>query len=569
MTYHYESIHANLRAAALMLQSAQPYPGDSHLISPDECFDGRRFLMYPISDNEYLIMDNQRDTENTISVESLHNPDFMPALWYAQLLLDTSFDLSLWYNEAAVDACTAKDPEAWTCTGSDLNLSSDDLDSMPSLGTVPCSEPSDAGSMPGLQSVSDSSDSDSDIPDLQSSVSDLSASESSNNKSDRVMPGDSGETLEDHLRTWARAAEEYGRSSVQARTSLRSRHLGDVLGDTVAALLDFFQPHPGDEQVPWGDERCDSVRFHGVPVFNLLGWYARNRAESFGIPYHETLAIHRFPIEELLGDAVQQYFRDIGYHVPMFCGVGMARIPLEPEDLDGGPDSYLVTIPVGEGILHEQISKETLLNPKLDLAGWVLKRQWKFLVRESQRQNKPGRGKLPQYLGSLFDEPDLDPEGEFILYCRGIQIPADSMKGISRTASTPRVVNRVVARPLVIVVRVNGEPTRALVDSGSLGDLISTSLADQLRLRRQELSDPITLQLAVQGSRSKINHSAKVKFSYQDISEEHTFFIANLSGYDMILGTAWLFQHKESQPRKSSLEQLVLMNLRSKRLAPS
>jgi hypothetical protein len=137
-------------------------------------------------------------------------------------------------------------------------------------------------------------------------------------------------------------------------------------------------------------------------------------------------------------------------------------------------------------------------------------------------------------------------EGDFILHCNGVQIPADSVKGISRTASTPKLTNHTVARPLVIVVRVNGQPIRALVDSGSLGDLVSSSLVDQLWIRRQNLEDPLTLQLAVQGSCSKINHSVNVKFKYQDITEERTFLVANISGYDMILGTAWLFQHKVS-----------------------
>jgi hypothetical protein len=110
----------------------------------------------------------------------------------------------------------------------------------------------------------------------------------------------------------------------------------------------------------------------------------------------------------------------------------------------------------------------------------------------------------------------------------------------------PRTPERVVAKPLIIVVLVNGSPVRALVDSGSLGDLISTTVADQLRLKKTELTDPITLQLAVQGSRSKINHSVTVNCRYQDINSARTFFVANLSGYDMILGTAWLYQHKVS-----------------------
>jgi hypothetical protein len=58
------------------------------------------------------------------------------------------------------------------------------------------------------------------------------------------------------------------------------------------------------------------------------------------------------------------------------------------------------------------------------------------------------------------------------------------------------------------------------------------------------LDEQITLQLAVQGSHSKINHSVLVDYRYQDIQARRTFFAANLSGYDMILGTSWLFQHK-------------------------
>jgi len=52
------------------------------------------------------------------------------------------------------------------------------------------------------------------------------------------------------------------------------------------------------------------------------------------------------------------------------------------------------------------------------------------------------------------------------------------------------------------------------------------------------------LQLAVQGSRSKINSGAKVKFQYQNISEDHYLDIINISSYDVILGTPWMFQHR-------------------------
>ncbi|KAJ7121549.1 hypothetical protein C8R44DRAFT_786449, partial [Mycena epipterygia] len=80
----------------------------------------------------------------------------------------------------------------------------------------------------------------------------------------------------------------------------------------------------------------------------------------------------------------------------MFDGVGVARICREPDDLEG-PDNYLISIPIGEGDLHERISEMTLLNPELDLAGWVLKRQ-----------------RSSNYFGSMFDEPVSSTEGEFI-----------------------------------------------------------------------------------------------------------------------------------------------------------
>ena len=220
----------------------------------------------------------------------------------------------------------------------------------------------------------------------------------------------------------------------------------------------------------------------------------------------------------------------------MFESVRIERVQKELDD-----DEFIVLIPMGERNLCEQITEKDLLNPQLDLAGWVVKRQLRDLLKENAARNSRQRD---YYLRNLFDEPELEMEGEFTLGCGGVQIPADSVKGIARTASTPRDANRIVARPLVIVAHVNGEPICALIDSGSLGDLVSTSLVDQLKLKRNELDNSITLQLAMQGSRSKINHSTDVKFGYQDISESRTFLVANISGYDMILGTAWLFQHK-------------------------
>ncbi|KAJ7894992.1 hypothetical protein B0H14DRAFT_3426602 [Mycena olivaceomarginata] len=115
------------------------------------------------------------------------------------------------------------------------------------------------------------------------------------------------------------------------------------------------------------------------------------------------------------------------------------------------------------------------------------------------------------YLGGLFND-GIALIDEFELFCGKAQIPADGYNGLRRTASMPKTPNRVVAKPLVVVAHVNNQPVCALIDSGSLGDLISATVADQLHLRRSEMEDPIVLQLAIQGSHSRINHSVSVDF---------------------------------------------------------
>ena len=91
---------------------------------------------------------------------------------------------------------------------------------------------------------------------------------------------------------------------------------------------------------------------------------------------------------------------------------------------------------------------------------------------------------------------------------------------------------------------INGCHTRVLVDSGSLGDFIASTLVDQLRIKRTLFEKSIGLQLAVQGSRSKINASVEVDLVYHGIIETQCFDVANLNDYDVILGTPWIYQHK-------------------------
>ncbi|KAG5634969.1 hypothetical protein H0H81_000194 [Sphagnurus paluster] len=146
-------------------------------------------------------------------------------------------------------------------------------------------------------------------------------------------------------------------------------------------------------------------------------------------------------------------------------------------------------------------------------------------------------------LASGSDSEGNVPNEEEIVRLSGVQVPRGNYAGLQRNAAVLKDFTRVVPKPVVVVTKVNGHPARALLDSGSVSDFMSTTLADQLNVPKIQLQKPLPLQLAVQGSRSKVNFGTKVRLQYQDIDKERYFDIANLSGYDLILGTPWWFQH--------------------------
>jgi hypothetical protein len=96
----------------------------------------------------------------------------------------------------------------------------------------------------------------------------------------------------------------------------------------------------------------------------------------------------------------------------------------------------------------------------------------------------------------------------------------------------------------MVLVKINGHQIRAMLDTGSMADFLSTTVVDQLDLQKEYYAKPLSVQLAVHGSRSKINCGTRANFQYQNISCERRFDVANLDNYDAILGTPFLFQHK-------------------------
>ena len=117
---------------------------------------------------------------------------------------------------------------------------------------------------------------------------------------------------------------------------------------------------------------------------------------------------------------------------------------------------------------------------------------------------------------------------------------------MERNSSLPKDFERLIPKPFVLSAKINGKEVRALLDSGSVGDFISTTLADQLKLPLQHLLVPLPCQLAATGSRTMITSFTIVDFDFQDISERRRFEIMNIESYDLILGTPFLFQHRVS-----------------------
>jgi Retroviral aspartyl protease len=122
--------------------------------------------------------------------------------------------------------------------------------------------------------------------------------------------------------------------------------------------------------------------------------------------------------------------------------------------------------------------------------------------------------------------------------------PAGKVASLQWNMALTKDFSCAIPKPVVIVVHINGQPACMLVNTGSLADFMSLNLAEQLRVKKIPLEKPLTIQLAVQGSRSKVNYGVMARLQYQEIDHERYFNVINLQNYDLILGTPFLYQHK-------------------------
>ena len=115
---------------------------------------------------------------------------------------------------------------------------------------------------------------------------------------------------------------------------------------------------------------------------------------------------------------------------------------------------------------------------------------------------------------------------------------------IERTMPQIRDKSRRLPEPIVVQVLISGNPIRALLDTGSMADFLSTTAVNLLRLPKETYDKLLSVQLAVHGSQSKINYGTTVNFRYQTIDCKRRFDVANIDTYDAILGTPFFYEHQ-------------------------
>lgn len=290
--------------------------------------------------------------------------------------------------------------------------------------------------------------------------------------------------------------------------------------------------------------------------FYPAAWYHRRIAEQFG---HRRCLRHPV-VGEAMGNALVLMAEEtLNKHIPYpEAWIAFRGTALQPElrfhcHITSRPEQDVVVCHDFYLFTTVEIPTALLANRRFDLPNSYAK-----AIRTAFSDAPFEVDQLADELLSLFGDADPD-----IPYCEFIEFfaarlgthskPSASssssppgLHAVQRNAASVRDLKRLIPEPAVVVVQVNGQPARALLDSGSLADFISAKLVHQLNIKPFELQKQIPVHLAVQGSRAKISTGCTVEIGYQSIREERYFDVANLLNYDLVLGTPFLFQHRVS-----------------------
>ena len=544
-------------------------------IDPSSDPEGR-FNLYPSDENplRYIVDDAELNLQLPIPKNFLLNPTFDLIAWYCCQLersglynsLYLAKSLEIYEDELAHlevngplsdDVLSARTEPDLLVSAMDLteDLFEEDFDEEDSESSL--------GNPPGLQLVSDSEYEPSEVechseseledpPDLQSiSDTEYELSEIGDPPERSQDDLDSIQSSQYDLQSFFERDLSLEPVEIQGRLG----DMGDVYSMQIKLILNRCQPFPGDEEDGWATrEPVDGPRFivtryeqcglwmhkivdnkRGIEahivntrlrydMFSLGRWYATICAKKMGEPWP--------------GSTAQLWLRERPYHETIMGTVIENRMkralmlcePYVGENEPGinDPDRFEVfynikdinTFVIRDFLRSVQstIPRNLVEDPKFNLGEW-----YEYRLATYELGNLEFDEKITSYVDDFFAGIKISEDEPLEL--NGVQVDRNKYPTLQRNAARVKDKARILPKPLIITVSINGHPARALLDSSSLGDFMSTSLADQLKVKLETLEVPLPVQLAVQGSRSRVNSCARVRFQYQGVDEERVFDI--------------------------------------------
>src|SRR3982074_214149 len=123
-----------------------------------------------------------------------------------------------------------------------------------------------------------------------------------------------------------------------------------------------------------------------------------------------------------------------------------------------------------------------------------------------------------------------------------VNIPVKHVQKKKKTHTTNQDPNGLA---LAVRLNANGKRARALIDTATIGtNLVSDNFCYQNRIPSVQLKEPKDLNLAVKGSRSKINRQTTLTLELAGQKEKCNFHIQALNSWDIILGMPFLRKHQ-------------------------
>ena len=91
---------------------------------------------------------------------------------------------------------------------------------------------------------------------------------------------------------------------------------------------------------------------------------------------------------------------------------------------------------------------------------------------------------IPELVDLELIDEDEDAIVDNAVPLHGVQVVREKYVDVQRNAARVKGTDdRLLPKPVVIQMKINDSPVRALIDSGSLGDFISSTVVDQLKLK--------------------------------------------------------------------------------------